>query len=116
MREETSLQEQPLPKPIPPYPKRIDTKKAQTYSKNDLLRELRNLCAKISLLQAIKNVPLYNKFIKEEFLNKIGRKKDSPIVTVIGQLENLMLGRVFVSKYLDPGNHVVDVYIDKNVI
>jgi hypothetical protein len=101
---DTSPQEQPIPQQVPPYPERIDTKKTYTSSKNDLLGELKNLCVKIPLLQAIKNVPIYNKFIKEECLKKPGRKKkDSPIVNVIGQLANLMLGRVFVPKYLDPG-------------
>jgi hypothetical protein len=34
---------------------------------------------------------------------------------VIGQLANLMLGRVFVPKYLDPRSPAVDVYINKSV-
>jgi hypothetical protein len=35
---------------------------------------------------------------------------------VIGQLAYLMLGRVFVPKYLNIGSLVVDVYFNKNLI
>jgi hypothetical protein len=44
------------------------------------------------------------------------KKKDSPIVNVVGQLAYLMLGRVFVPKYLDPGSLVVNVHINKSII
>jgi hypothetical protein len=81
------------------------------------LGEPKSLCVKISILQAIKNVHVHNKFIKEECLKKPGRKeKDSPTFNVIGQLTNLMLGRVFVPKYLDLGNPIMDVHINKCLI
>jgi len=73
-----------------------------------LLGELKNLCVKIPLLQAIKVVLIYNKLIKEKCLKHHGRqKKDTPTINVIGQLSNLMLGLVIFLKYLNPRSLVV---------
>jgi hypothetical protein len=95
----------------------LNIKKTYTPEEDELLGELKSLCVKIPLLQAIKDVPIYNKFIKEECLKKPGRKKkDTPTINVIGQLADLMLGRLFVPKYLDPGSPIVNVHINKNLI
>jgi len=40
----------------------------------DVLNELTNVCVKIPLLQAIKDIPIYTKAVKELCLNK--RRKD----------------------------------------
>ncbi|MDW3502964.1 hypothetical protein NQ272_27810, partial [Escherichia coli] len=67
---------------------------------------------KIPLLQAKKDVPIYNKLMKEKcFRHPDRRKRDSPTINVIGQLSDLMLGQVICPKYLDPGSPVVDVHI-----
>jgi hypothetical protein len=107
-----------LPQPqAPPYPERLNVKKAYTYEENELLGELKNLCVKIPLLQAIKYVPIYNKFIKEECIKRLGRKKkDTPTINVIGKLVDLMLGRIIVPKYLDPGSPLVNVHINNILI
>ena len=42
--------------------------------------------------------------------------KGIPTINVVGQLSNLMLGRVIFSKYLDPGSIVVDVHIDGVIV
>jgi hypothetical protein len=52
-------------KPDPPFHKDIED-------------ELRNVCIKIPLLQAIKDIPIYAKIIRDIFLKKLGRKKKEP--------------------------------------
>ena len=41
----------------------------------DVLDELTNVCVKIPLFQAIKDIPIYTKSIKELCLNKTGREE-----------------------------------------
>ncbi len=77
-REESNLKLNPFPKrlaqPLKPTPKELE-----------LLGELKNLCVKIPLLQEIKDVPIYNKLIKEKFFKHPGRRKrDAPTINVIG--------------------------------
>jgi len=72
---------------------------------------------KIPFLQAIKDVPIYNKLIKEKCFRQQGRcKRDTPTINVIGQLSILMLGQIICPKYLDPGSPVVDVHINGTII
>jgi len=72
---------------------------------------------KIPLLQAIKDVPIYNRLIKEKCFMYPGRsKRDAPIINVIGKLSNLMLGQVICPKYLDPRSPVVYVHINGTMI
>eukprot|EP00253_Pinus_taeda_P034880 PITA_34880 len=72
---------------------------------------------KIPLLQAIKDVPIYNRLIKEKFFRHPGRcKRDIPTINVIGQFSNLMLGQIICPKYLDPGSPVVDVHINGTMV
>jgi hypothetical protein len=44
----------------------------------DLETELRNVCVKIPLLQAIKDVPIYAKTIRELCIKNPGRKRKRP--------------------------------------
>jgi hypothetical protein len=62
----------------PPYPKRIAIDKTPMQVKFNLLGELRNVCVKIPSFQAINDVPLYAKFVKELCLTKPERKKKDP--------------------------------------
>ena len=72
------------------------------------------MCVKIPLFQAIKDVPIYAKKIKESCLKKPIRKpKDAPIVHLVGQLENSMLEKSLSNKYKDPRNPTVVVFINK---
>ena len=50
----------------PPFLERLTHRVRPTPEENELLGELKNLCVKIPLLQAIKIVPIYNKLIKEK--------------------------------------------------
>jgi hypothetical protein len=50
------------------------------------------VCVKIPLFQAIKDVPIYVKVVRELCLRKLGRKeKDPETVHIIGKLADLML-------------------------
>ena len=68
---------------------------------------------KISLFQDIKDVPIYGKVIREVYLKKLGRKKKDPtIVHVVGQLVDIMLGKLITPKYSDLGSPIVNVSIN----
>lgn len=74
---------------------------------------MKNIHIQIPLFQAIKDIPLYGKAIKEAYLKKPGwKKKDPQIVHVVGQLENIMLGKVVIPEYSDPGSLVVNPIIN----
>lgn len=54
----------------------------------DLVRELKNLCIKMSLLQVIRDVPIYAKMIKYLSSKNIGSKlKDPPTTHVVGTFQ-----------------------------
>jgi hypothetical protein len=59
---------------MPPFPERLLIEKLIIQSEFDIMIELRNVCVKIPLIQAIKYVPIYAKTIKELFIKKPGRK------------------------------------------
>jgi hypothetical protein len=62
-----------------------------TPSEHDFLNELKNICVKIPSLEAIKNIPIYTKQIRELCLKKSGRKiKDRMTMQVVGKLSSLM--------------------------
>eukprot|EP00253_Pinus_taeda_P022572 PITA_22572 len=68
-------------------------------------------------VEAIKDVPIYKKLIKENFFRHPSRRKrDAPTIDVIGQLSDLMLGQVICLKYLDPRSPVVDFHINGTII
>jgi hypothetical protein len=78
----------------------------------EFLVELRNVYIIILVFQAIKDVHIYPKSIQELCLKKIRRtRKGLHIVCVIGQLVDLMLGNIFMTKLVDLNNPVVDVNI-----
>ena len=69
----------------PPYPERLEIEKPTIRLEFDILNELKNICVKNPLLQAIKDIPIYSKVIKELCIKKLGMKqKDHPIVHLIG--------------------------------
>lgn len=96
----------------PLFPKRLAIVKSPIYRDFDLIGELQNLCIKIPLLQAIKEIPTYAKTIKELCVNKARRKpRKIPTAHVLGKLSDLILGKHIPIKYDDLGNHVVTVHI-----
>lgn len=78
------------------------------YPNFDLLGELKNICIKIPLLQAIQDITIYAKTIKELCIKNSMRKiKITPTVHVVGTLSYLLLGKATPIKYEDPGNPIV---------
>lgn len=113
-REVEEDKEESEPKTNPPFPERLSMTVQPTPEETELLGELKLLCVKIPLLQAIKDVPIYNRLIKEKCFRNLGRRKR--YAPTIGQLSDLMLGQVIYPKYLDPGSLVVDVHINGTMI
>jgi len=78
----------------------------------NIFGELKNIYVIIPILQALLNVPIYAKTVRDLVVKKPGRKpKDPPTVHVVGRLSKLMMGRAPLYKYDDPGNPIVIVYI-----
>lgn len=96
----------------PPYTERLVLKKTIEKPYFDILGELKNLYVKIPLLQAIHDVPIYTKAVRDLCVKKHGRKSKDPLtVHVVGKLSELMLGKVPPIKYGDPGNPTVTINI-----
>ena len=82
--EEEEEKQESEPQAIPPFPERLTVTAQPNPEETELLGELKQLCVKIPLLQAIKDVPIYNKLIKEKCFRHLGRrKKDASTINVI---------------------------------
>ena len=78
----------------------------------DFENELRNVCIQIPLLQAIKDVPIYSKMIKELCLKKIGRKQKYPLaIHVVGQLSDYISDHPPLPKFANLGNPILTISI-----
>jgi hypothetical protein len=89
-------------------------KKPTTRPKFDILNELKNICVKITLLQAIKDIPIYSKVVKEFCIKNPGRKqKDPPTIHLVGGLSEYMSEKPKLAKYGNPGNLVVTITINE---
>ena len=90
----------------PPYPERLLVKKSEEPLGHNLDTELRNICVKIPLLQAIKDITIYAKIVRDLCIKKPRRKrKDHSVIEVVGQFSEFITEMP--SKYSDPGNPVV---------
>jgi hypothetical protein len=99
---------------VPPYPDRLVIEKPTTQPEFDILNGLNNICVKIPLLQAIKDIPICNKVVKELCIKKPGRKqKDPPIVHLIGRLSEYISEQPKLAKYGNLGNPVVTITINE---
>ena len=95
-----------------PYPERFALQKAVEQSSFNILGELKNFYVNIPLLQALHDVPIYTKTIRDLVVKKPGRKPEDPTtVHVVGKLFELMMGRAPVAKYDEPSNPTVTGYI-----
>jgi len=75
------------------------------------------LSLKTPFLQALKDVPIFNKYVKEEFILRLWRRiKYAPTINVIGKLVDFMIGNFIVPKYLDPESILVNVHINNTLI
>jgi hypothetical protein len=97
---------------VPPYLDRLVIEKPTTQLEFDILNELKNICVKIPLLQAIKDILIYSKVVKELCIKKQGRKqKDLPTVHLVGGLSEYILEQPKLANYGNPGNPVVTITI-----
>eukprot|EP00253_Pinus_taeda_P021149 PITA_21149 len=87
-----------------PFPDRsVQTKLPMSIPQFDVLDELKNVYIRIPLLQAIKDIPIYTKAIKELCLKKPTRKRVYPqTIHVIRHLASLMTNTTSMEKYVDP--------------
>jgi len=97
----------------PPYPERLIFEKPIVHSEFDLIIELKNIYIKVPLLQAIKYIPINAKTVQGLCLKKTQRKKiEQKTIQFIVKSIDLMLGKNFIEKYVDPRNPIVLVYIN----
>jgi hypothetical protein len=83
----------------------------------NVLGELQNLYVKIPLLQALRDVPIYARTMRDICVEKPGRKTKDPLtVHVMGDLSTLMSGKTPPFKYGDPGHPTVTVQVGKTII
>eukprot|EP00253_Pinus_taeda_P020736 PITA_20736 len=89
----------------PPFPERlVQAKLPMSIPQFYVLDELKNVYIKIPLLQAIKDILIYTKAIKELCLKRPTRKRVDPqTIHVIGHLAGLMTNTISMEKYVDPG-------------
>ena len=98
---------------LPPYLERLIIDKLVPQFEFDLLGELQNVCMNIPLFQAIKDIPIYSKVVRELCLKKPSMKrKYSPTVHLIRDLAKLMMYNTLAAKYSDPGSLIVKVQIN----
>lgn len=78
-----------------------------------MLYELKNVCIKIPLLQAIKEIPIFAKTIKDSCIRKPGRKKkEIQKVQLIRKIVEIMMGEITIEKYLNLGSPIVKIHIN----
>ena len=95
-----------------PFLERLVMERSEPISETSLESKLQNIFIKIPLLQAIKEIPICTKIIKEFCLKKSGRKRLEPqTIQFVGRERELMTGCVSMENYTDPRNPVVSVQI-----
>ena len=96
----------------PLFPKRLVIPRPIQYLDFDILGELQNLYIKIPFLQAIQDIPIYAKTIKELCIKKPRRNiTNNQRVQVVSTLFDLLSRKETPIKYEDPGNPIVTVQI-----
>eukprot|EP00253_Pinus_taeda_P017765 PITA_17765 len=96
----------------PPFPECLVIPRPIQQPNFDILGELQNLYIKIPFLQAIQDISIYAKTIKELCIKRPRRNViDNPRVQVVGTLSDLLSGKETPIKYEDPGNPIVTVQI-----
>jgi len=94
----------------PPFPEHLALTKTLEPPAFNILGELQNLYVKIPLLQALRDVPIYARTVRDVCIKKPGRKAKDPLtVHVMGELTALMTEKDPPVKYGDPGHPTVTV-------
>ena len=79
----------------------------------DMMDELKNVCIKIILLQAIKEISIFSKTNRELSIKKHGRKrKEVKRIQLVWKIKDIMMGKTKIQKYLDPGSPIVKTHIN----
>eukprot|EP00253_Pinus_taeda_P016598 PITA_16598 len=101
----------------PPFPKCLALTKTFEPPSFNLLGELQNLDVKIPLLQALRDVPIFARIVRDICIKKPGRKAKEPLtVHVMGELTALMTEKYPPVKYGDPGHPIVIVQVGKTFV
>jgi len=101
----------------PSFPRRLALTNTPKPPAFNLLGELQNIYVKIPLLQALRDVPIYSRTVRDICVKKPGRKtKDSLIVHEMDDLDALMSEKTPPVKYGDPGHPMVTIQIGKTII
>jgi hypothetical protein len=101
----------------PPFPEHLALTKMPEPPAFNLLEELQNLYVKIPLLQALRDIPVYARMMRDICVKNPSRKiKDPLTVHVMGDLSALMSGKAPPVKYGDPGHPTVSVQVGKTII
>lgn len=78
-----------------------------------MMDELRIVCINITSLQAIKEMPIFAKTIKKLSTQRSGRRiKDIKIIQLVRKIEDIMMGKMKIQKYLDPGSPIIKIHIN----
>ena len=97
----THPQQEPIQEQrIPPFSERLAIEKPVVRLDYDIMNELKNICVKIPLLQDIKDIPIYNKVLKELCIKCLGKKQKYPLtIHVIGEMSECMTDQSQIAKY-----------------
>ena len=91
--------------------------KPVVYPEYDILNELKNICVKIPLLQAIKDIPIYSKVIKELCIKHPGKNQKDPLtIHVIAEMSEWMTDQSRIAKYTNPRAPVVTIIVNNTTI
>jgi len=101
----------------PPFQECLALSKTLEPSVFNLLGELQNHYVKIPLLQALRDVPIYARIVRDIHIKKPGRKAKDPLtVHVMGDLAALMSGKFPPIKYGDLSHRTVTVQVRKTIV
>ena len=113
----TPIVEKPTSSSTPPFPERLQidkgVEKQILLPEYDFLDEVKNTCIKIPLLQAIREIPILAKTIKELSLKRPRRKpRDTRRIHLVGKIADIMMGKITMQKYVDLGSPIVKKHIN----
>ena len=95
----------------PPYPERLAIEKPVVSTEFNLEAKLKNLCVRIPLLQAIKDIPIYAKTVRDLCLKRSSKKEKDPLTVQYNGHSSNALSDPPIERYEDPGNPIVTISI-----
>jgi len=112
----TPIVEQSASSSTSPFPERLQidkgVEKQILLPDYDFLDELKNVCIKIPLLQAIREILILAKTIKELSFKRPGKKpRHTKRIHLVRKIADIMMGKITMQKYVDPGSPIVKTHI-----